>query len=288
MATDTTKITGAADDLSDKLTKGGSAAKTLGSEIANAIKSIDDRVTKLEAGGTAPPITGTTKLEDAVKQNTMGQSEGAPHGVPTSWDWYTGKTAPNYCPADWTQITGWSQIYAMEGQPFVGGTFTIANQQCWIRNKATGVWSKVQDQATNKVYGSSYPGDFNGSSISWTFTTNADGSQQAATCQNGRNVHWYHHDRANFATNTYDHCFVQLDVKVSAANMNWVVNAGADWYPNSATINKAAAPPSAVQQDVVPGAGMGNWIKLTTGFRTSYLYTCTESELRANPPPPLR
>lgn len=54
MATDTTKITGAADDLSDKLTRGGSAAKTLGAEIANAIKSLDARVTTLE---TAEPIT---------------------------------------------------------------------------------------------------------------------------------------------------------------------------------------------------------------------------------------
>jgi hypothetical protein len=56
MATDTTKITGAADDLSDKLTKGGSAAKTLGAEIANAIKSLDDRVSAIEAGATQPPI----------------------------------------------------------------------------------------------------------------------------------------------------------------------------------------------------------------------------------------
>lgn len=57
MATDTSKITGAADDLSDKLTKGGSAAKTLGVEIANAFKSLDDRVAALEAGGeTQPPI----------------------------------------------------------------------------------------------------------------------------------------------------------------------------------------------------------------------------------------
>jgi hypothetical protein len=57
MATDTSKITGAADDLSDKLTKGGSAAKTLGAEIANAIKSLDSRVSAIEAGGgTQPPV----------------------------------------------------------------------------------------------------------------------------------------------------------------------------------------------------------------------------------------
>lgn len=58
MATDTTKITGAADELSAGLAKGGTAAKTLGAEIANVIKSLDDRVSAIEAGGsTQPPIT---------------------------------------------------------------------------------------------------------------------------------------------------------------------------------------------------------------------------------------
>ena len=57
MATDTTKITGAADELSAGLAKGGTAAKTLGAEIANAIKSLDGRVSAIEAGaGTQPPI----------------------------------------------------------------------------------------------------------------------------------------------------------------------------------------------------------------------------------------
>ena len=51
MALDTTKITGAADELSAGLAKGGTAAKTLGAEIANAIKALNDRVSTLEAGG---------------------------------------------------------------------------------------------------------------------------------------------------------------------------------------------------------------------------------------------
>jgi Polysaccharide lyase/Bacterial Ig-like domain len=56
MATDTSKITTAADELSSGLTKGGSAAKTLGQEIANAIASLDSRVTALEEGGGTEPI----------------------------------------------------------------------------------------------------------------------------------------------------------------------------------------------------------------------------------------
>ena len=63
MTTDTSKITTAADELSSGLTKGGSAAKTLGQEIANAIKALDGRLTALESDVTEPPIEppgGTT------------------------------------------------------------------------------------------------------------------------------------------------------------------------------------------------------------------------------------
>ena len=54
MATDTSKITTAANELGDGLAKGGTAAKTLGTEIANALKSLDSRVATLEAGGSNP------------------------------------------------------------------------------------------------------------------------------------------------------------------------------------------------------------------------------------------
>ena len=57
MTTDTSKITGAADELSAGLAKGGTAAKTLGAEIANAIKALDTRVTALETDvPVTPPI----------------------------------------------------------------------------------------------------------------------------------------------------------------------------------------------------------------------------------------
>ena len=56
MTTDTSKITGAADELSAGLDKGGTAAKTFGAEIANAIAALDGRVTALENDVTEPPI----------------------------------------------------------------------------------------------------------------------------------------------------------------------------------------------------------------------------------------
>jgi hypothetical protein len=59
MTTDTSKITTAANDLGDGLAKGGAAAKTLGQEIVNAIKSLDSRVTALESSpAPIPPDPG--------------------------------------------------------------------------------------------------------------------------------------------------------------------------------------------------------------------------------------
>ena len=71
MATDTSKITTAANDLGDGLAKGGAAAKTLGQEIVNAIKSLDSRVSALEAGGGSNPIP-----PDPIPPDTGGPTGG--------------------------------------------------------------------------------------------------------------------------------------------------------------------------------------------------------------------
>jgi hypothetical protein len=60
MTIDTSKITNAANELSSGLTKGGTAAKTLGTEVASTLNSLDARISALEAGGGsgAPPPQG--------------------------------------------------------------------------------------------------------------------------------------------------------------------------------------------------------------------------------------
>jgi hypothetical protein len=95
MATDTSKITGAADELSAGLAKGGTAAKTLGAEIANAIKSLDGRVAALESGGVTPP-------------NPNPEPNPPPAGeIPLTWDdpmFANARTGIN----GWPNGTGWT------------------------------------------------------------------------------------------------------------------------------------------------------------------------------------
>src|SRR4029077_2544606 len=84
MATDTSKITGAADELSAGLAKGGTAAKALGAEIANAIKSLDTRVTALESAEPVPvpPHPGPDPGPVTVTRNVFQQ----PFGEKSIWN----------------------------------------------------------------------------------------------------------------------------------------------------------------------------------------------------------
>jgi hypothetical protein len=84
MATDTSKITGAADELSAGLAKGGTAAKTLGAEIANAIKLLDTRVTALESAEPVPvpPDPGPEPGPVTITRNVFLQ----PFGEKSIWN----------------------------------------------------------------------------------------------------------------------------------------------------------------------------------------------------------
>jgi len=218
------------------------------------------------------------KLEDCIKQNTKGQSEGRPSGVPHDWDWYSGKTdpVPNPPPEGWHAVTGWGQVYCEEGQPVNAGEFWIRNQQCWLRQK-DGNWIKAQDQVQNQVYGSSYPGNFQGSSSKWNCTKQSDNSMKGPTPANTRNVHWYHNDRASFDEGSVDAVLSFAELKVSNSNVHIICNMGADWWENTSA-----------QMDINPGAGMANWVRLGTEYKTCYFMSISEDEMRKNPAPPLK
>jgi len=229
-------------------------------------------------GGNGGNGGGSQKLDDCIRQNTKGNSEGRPMGVPSDWDWYSGKTdpVPNPPPDGWHAVTGWGQVYHEEGKPVGQGEFWIKNEQCWLRKKS-GEWMLAQNQPDNQLYGSSYPGDFNGSSISWDFDKQSDDSVKCPTQEGGRNVHWYHRDRASFSENEVDAVFSCADLKVSSSNVHLICNMGADWWENTSA-----------QMDINPGAGMANWVRLTTDYRTCYFMSISEDEMRNNPAPPLK
>jgi hypothetical protein len=105
----------------------------------------------------------TSALTDAIYQNTPGNSEGFPLGVPTGYSWYVGDSGftDSVPPSDFSAVTGWGQIYPEVGQPVVAGNIQIANSETWVHSTTLG-WIEVQDQATGTVNGAHFVADFSG------------------------------------------------------------------------------------------------------------------------------
>jgi hypothetical protein len=99
--------------------------------------------------------TRVTALTDAIYQNTPGNSEGYPLGVPTSYGWYQGDTAytKGTPPSNFSAITGWGQVYPEAGASTAANASAdvqIAGFQTWV-HLTSGGWVKVQDQATDSI-----------------------------------------------------------------------------------------------------------------------------------------
>ena len=70
-------------------------------------------------------------ISDLIRQNTAGQSEGFPAGVPRSYSWYKGWNAGGEMtpPAGFTAVEGWGQVY-----PKVGAAPAELRSKCNCRS----------------------------------------------------------------------------------------------------------------------------------------------------------
>jgi hypothetical protein len=71
-----------------------------------------------------------------------------------------------------------------------------------------------------------------------------------------------------------------MDMRVNDPNLQLVANIGADWWRNA-----SAGYVNGFGNN--PGAGMSNWVGLSTQWSTLRLYSWITSQLRADPPPQL-
>ncbi|MCP1829397.1 MULTISPECIES: hypothetical protein [Bradyrhizobium] len=225
-------------------------------------------------------------LDDVITQNTTGNSEGFPLGVPSSYSWYSGRNGGGGTPpAGFSAITGWGQIYPEVGQTVNPGSVDIANFETWV-HLTSGGWVKVQDQDTSSLGGAHFTADFVGNAnIAWNQTTNADGSVSVDAPTSGYNDHfWPGGSRGTYTPGTIDGVFVTASMKVDNPNEHYVANIGADWwrdatagyvYQNGVFVNN-------------PGVGMSNWVDLTTSYKQLYFTTMNATQLQGDLPPPLQ
>src|SRR6202048_1894538 len=227
-------------------------------------------------------------ISDAIRQNTLGQSEGFPAGVPTSYNWYQGwsddglglKTPP----ADFTAVTGWGAGYRKAGAPAdsnPNATVEVANGKTYAHMKATGQWVLVQDQATHPMAGGHFVTDFAGNAaIPMKGRAGSDGSAVFDAPPSGYNDHFWPSARGTYAPGAVDGVYVQMDMRVTDPNSNLIASVGADWW-------RDASAPYLQDHSNNPGIGSSNWEKLSTQWRTLGYYSVSTTQFQADPPPPL-
>ena len=225
-------------------------------------------------------------LTDAINQNTAGNSQGHPLGVPTSWNWYQGwnpdgQLAP---PSNFTSVTGWGQVYPESGAPTdsnPSASVQTANFQTYV-HLTSGAWVQVQNQSTDPIAGAHFLADFSGnSSVPWNETTLSDGSASVDAPQSGYNDHFWPGSRGTYAPGTVDGVFVEASMKTNDPNANLVADLGADWWRDSSA-------PYVDGFSNNPGAGSSDWVKLTTEWQNLYFTSLSPQQLQADPPPGLQ
>jgi hypothetical protein len=222
---------------------------------------------------------------DAILQNTRGYSEGYPLGVPRNYVWCSGSYKPNASPPDdFTAVVGWGQIYpkvdaGKDTEP--SGRIEIARAETFLRRKSTKQWILVQDQAKTALVGAYFVADFSPKpSIPMQLNQGATGSVIIDPPPSGYNAHFWLKKRGTYSAGDIDGVYVQMDMRTTEPETDFIANVGADWWRDATS---EFVPGFANN----PGAGMSNWVELSTEWSTLRFFSLTMSELKAAPPPPL-
>jgi hypothetical protein len=223
----------------------------------------------------------TISIAEAIKQNTAGNSEGLPVGVPASYSWYDGfNPGADAPPANFTSVGGWGQVYPEQGSTYsdANAAISVANAQTWVHLKASNQWVQVQNQANDPIEGGHFVADFAGNAGIAMQVSNTNGTATMPVPPSGYNDHFWNVGRGEFDPATVDGVYVQMDMKISDPNMKVVANIGADWWST----------PTANYVDGFannPGAGMSNWVELTGQYKTLAFFSGSAAEFQAKPPP---
>ncbi|WP_156937053.1 Ig-like domain-containing protein [Bradyrhizobium sp. WSM2254] len=223
-------------------------------------------------------------LSELIKQNTLGQSEGYPAGVPHSYSWYKGWNPGGQMtpPAGFTAVEGWGQVYTEEGAPASpGADVEVANAKTYVHIKETGQWVLVQDQSKLGIGGGHFVSDFAGNSAyPMTVTRLSNGAANFDAPSAGYNDHFWYGSRGTYAAGTVDGVYVQMDMRTTDANAKLVGMVGVDWWRN-------ATAPFLADHSNNPGVGGSNWVELSTQWKTVGYYSLSTAAFQADLPPPL-
>ncbi|WP_271585163.1 Ig-like domain-containing protein [Bradyrhizobium sp. CCBAU 45389] len=222
-------------------------------------------------------------LSELIKQNTLGQSEAFPDGVPHSYSWYQGWNPGGQLtpPADFTAVEGWGQVYTEEGAPASpNADVQVANAKTYVHIKETGQWVLVQDQSKLGLGGGHFVEDFAGNSAYPMQVTNLNGTASFDAPVDGYNDHFWYGARGTYTAGTVDGVYVQMDMRTTDPNAQLVAMVGVDWW-------RSATAPFLADHSNNPGVGGSNWVELSTQWKTIGYYSMSTAAFTADLPPPL-
>ncbi|MHC2538681.1 hypothetical protein [Bradyrhizobium diazoefficiens] len=226
-------------------------------------------------------------ISDLIKQNTPGNSEGFPAGVPPSYNWYQGWNDGGLWspPADFTAVEGWGQVYPKVGSPPYSNpdaAVEVANAKTYVRIKHAGEWTLVQDQSRTQLTGGHFVPDFVGNVAIPMKATPLGGATIAFDAPPaGYNNHFWYKARGTYPAGAVDAVYVQMEMRVTDPNLHLVAMVGADWW-------RDARAPYLDDHSNNPGVGGSNWIELSTQWKTIGFYSMSADGFRTSPAPPLR
>ena len=222
----------------------------------------------------------TSALDEAIYQNTAGNSQGQPLGFDDT-GFHTDAAAP---PSDFSAVTGWGVAYQEAGASVspnaASDSIQIENFKTYV-HLTNGSWVEVQNQAQDGINGAHYVADFSGdANIPWNQQTLSDGSVSVDAPPSGYNDHFWPGVRGTYTAGTVDGVFVEADMKTSDPSANLVAQVGADWWRSSGAQYVDGFANN-------PGVGGNDWVKLTTQWQPLYYSSLTPQQLAADPPPGL-
>ncbi|WP_454648830.1 hypothetical protein [Bradyrhizobium liaoningense] len=223
-------------------------------------------------------------LSELIRQNTPGNSEGFPAGVPPSYNWYYGWNDGGLWspPTDFTAVQGWGQVYPKVGAPPYSNSdakVEVANAKTYVRIKQAGEWTLVQDQSRTQLTGGHFVPDFVGNvAIPMKATPLAGATIAFDVPPAGYNNHFWYKARGTYAADTVDAVYVQMEMRVTDPNLSLVAMVGADWW-------RDAQAPYLDDHSNNPAVGVSNWVELSTQWKTIGFYSMSAENFRANPAP---